>query len=45
MSQADSLIQLPFRSNCMNWIVGHILTNRYNVLRLLGAELPIEAEQ
>lgn len=44
MSQEDSLIQLPFRSNCMNWIVGHIVTNRYSVLKLLGAEQPAEAQ-
>ena len=43
LSQADSLIQLPFRGNCLNWIVGHILTNRYNVLKLLGIELPDQA--
>ena len=44
LSQEDSLVQLPFRGNCMNWIVGHILTNRYTVLRLLGAGQPAEAE-
>jgi uncharacterized damage-inducible protein DinB len=43
LSHADSLIQLPFRGNCMNWIVGHILTNRYNVLKLLGQEQPNQA--
>jgi uncharacterized damage-inducible protein DinB len=43
LSQTDSLIQLPFRGNCMNWIVGHILTNRYNVLKLLDAELTDKA--
>jgi hypothetical protein len=36
MTQAESMIQLPFRANCMNWIVGHILTNRNTVLGLLG---------
>jgi len=44
-SQPDSLIQLPFRGNCMNWLVGHLVTNRYNVLKLLGAELPAGAER
>jgi hypothetical protein len=37
ISQQDSLIQLPFRANCLNWVVGHILTNRCNILALLGA--------
>jgi len=45
LSQEDSLIQLPFRGNCMNWLVGHILTNRFNVLKLLGAEQAAEAER
>jgi hypothetical protein len=38
LTHEQSLIQLPFRSNCLNWVVGHLLTNRCNVLRLLGAE-------
>ena len=38
LTHQDSLIQLPFRANCLNWIVGHILTNRCNILKLLGAE-------
>lgn len=38
LTQQDSLIQLPFRANCLNWVVGHILTNRCNILSLLGAE-------
>ena len=45
LNHAESLIQLPFRGNCMNWIAGHILTNRYNVLKLLGADQPVEAER
>jgi len=36
LSQQDSLRQLPFRSNCLNWVVGHILTNRCTILRLMG---------
>lgn len=38
LSHEDSLIQLPFRSNCLNWVVGHVLANRCNILSLLGAE-------
>ena len=38
LSHTDSLIQLPFRSNCLNWVVGHVLANRCNILALLGAE-------
>ena len=38
LSQQDSLIQLPFRSNCLNWVVGHLFANRCNIIRLLEAE-------
>ncbi|MEJ2413153.1 MAG: DinB family protein [Anaerolineales bacterium] len=41
LTQQDSLLQLPFRANCLNWVVGHILTNRCNILRLLGVEDPL----
>ena len=45
LSQEDSLLQLPFRGNCMNWVVGHIVTNRHNVLKLLDGKRPKEAER
>ncbi len=45
LSQEESLLQLPFRANCMNWIVGHIVTNRHNVLKLLDGERPAQAER
>ena len=38
LTHEESLIQLPFRANCLNWVVGHILTNRCNILQLLGAD-------
>jgi hypothetical protein len=38
LTHEQSLLQLPFRSNCLNWVVGHVLTNRCNILQLLGAE-------
>lgn len=41
LTQGDSLLQLPFRANCLNWVVGHILTNRVNILRLLGIQDPL----
>ena len=37
LSHADSLLQLPFRANCLNWVLGHILVHRDKVLELLGA--------
>jgi hypothetical protein len=45
LSHPDSLVQLPFRANCMNWVVGHLITNRFNVLKLLGADLPASAAE
>lgn len=44
LSHADSLAQLPFRGNCMNWIVGHIVASRAQVLRLLGQEPALPPE-
>jgi hypothetical protein len=38
LSHADSLIQLPFRANCLNWVVGHLVTNRITVLKLLEVQ-------
>jgi uncharacterized damage-inducible protein DinB len=38
LTHQESLIQLPFRSNCFNWVVGHLVSNRRNILKLLGAE-------
>jgi hypothetical protein len=36
LTNADSLIQPPFRGNCLNWVLGHILVGRNQVLELLG---------
>ncbi len=30
VTQAESLLQLPFEGNCLNWVVGHILDG-YNL--------------
>jgi hypothetical protein len=34
--QEGSLLQLPFKANCFNWILGHILVGRHNALSVLG---------
>ena len=39
LSHAESLLQLPFRANCLNWVAGHLVTNRLNVLKLLGDDV------
>lgn len=37
ITHAESLIQPPFPHNCLNWVLGHILQNRDDLLKLLGA--------
>jgi len=36
INHAESILQLPFEHNCMNWIFGHIITNRSHVLETAG---------
>ena len=36
LTHAESLLQLPFRGNCFNWVLGHILVSRDEALALLG---------
>jgi hypothetical protein len=36
LTHEDSLLQLPFRGNCMNWVLGHIAVNRDKMLPALG---------
>jgi uncharacterized damage-inducible protein DinB len=44
LTHADSLLQLPFRGNCLNWVLGHIVGNRNGILKVLG-EPPIWSEE
>jgi len=37
ISHEESVMGLPFEHNCMNWIFGHIVTNRSHVLETVGA--------
>lgn len=45
LSQAESLVQLPFRANCLNWVVGHLVTNRLSVFKLLGLKPGFDIEK
>jgi hypothetical protein len=36
LTHEDSLIQPPFPGNCFNWVLGHIVVARTNVLYPLG---------
>jgi uncharacterized damage-inducible protein DinB len=45
LTHADSMKQLPFPGNCMNWNLGHILVYRMQYLGLLdGVSQPDAAE-
>jgi uncharacterized damage-inducible protein DinB len=35
LTHADSLLQLPFRSNCFNWVLGHIVVCRDLMLTIM----------
>ena len=34
----ESILQLPFPTNCLNWILGHILAGRNTAIKLLNGE-------
>jgi hypothetical protein len=44
LSHKDSLLQPPFRGNCLNWVLGHILVGRNTALKLME-EAPIWDEE
>jgi len=44
VSDEDSLLQLPFKANCLNWIVGHIVWRRNACLVTLGLAPLLEEE-
>lgn len=43
LTHSDSLLQMRFRGNCLNWVLGHIIAYRDKVLEVLG-ETPIFTE-
>jgi len=45
ISHDESLMQLPFRGNCMNWVVGHILGVRGEALKLMGLSGTLNAAE
>jgi hypothetical protein len=44
LTHSESLLQLPFRGNCLNWVLGHIVAGRNAALELLDAE-PVWTEE
>ncbi len=45
LTHEDSLVQLPFRGNCMNWVLGHIISSRGEMLKLLNEEPALTEEE
>ncbi len=45
LSHPDSLLQPPFRANCLNWVIGHIVTHRDKALVTLGSSPVLTHEQ
>ncbi len=41
LTHDDSLIQPPFRGNCLNWVLGHIVVHRGLMVKALGGEDPV----
>jgi uncharacterized damage-inducible protein DinB len=44
LSQADSLRRPTPHSNCLNWVLGHIVVSREDVLETLGVQPAADAE-
>ncbi|MBN1316377.1 MAG: DinB family protein [Anaerolineales bacterium] len=44
ITHSDSLLQLPFRGNCLNWVLGHLAISRDGMLSALG-EKPVLVEK
>lgn len=40
LTQADSLLQPQPGGNCLNWVLGHLLTSQLEVIRALGGSPP-----
>ena len=38
MTHEESILQPPFEGNCINWILGHLVSSRSTPLKLIGAQ-------
>jgi hypothetical protein len=45
LTHEESVMQLPFRGNCFNWVVGHIIVSRDRVLKLLDEPAQLSEEE
>ena len=45
LTHEHSLIQPPFRGNCMNWVLGHLVVSRERILIMIGSPTVWTPEQ
>jgi hypothetical protein len=45
LTHADSVLQPPFRANCLNWVIGHVVAHRDKVLATLGTDPVLTPER
>jgi uncharacterized damage-inducible protein DinB len=45
LSHDDSLLQLPFRGNCFNWVLGHVIVHRDIMLDLMNHSPVLNPEE
>lgn len=45
LSHVDSLLQLPVRGNCFNWVLGHIVESRDKILAMYDHEVVLSADE
>ncbi len=38
LSHEDCLLQLPFRGNCANWVLGHIVSSRSSMIKQITGQ-------
>jgi uncharacterized damage-inducible protein DinB len=38
ISHKDSLLQPPFRGNCLNWVIGHMAFSRDGMIKAMGGQ-------
>ncbi len=45
LTHEDSLLQLPFRGNCLNYLLGHMAVSRQTVLGWMDQPLVVDADE
>lgn len=45
LTHADSILQVPFRGNCLNWVMGHIVESRDGIMRVLDLDAILTEDQ